>query len=32
MAEYYWGCFVCGAEIPEPQVYCSDACAAADGH
>jgi predicted nucleic acid-binding Zn ribbon protein len=26
MAETYWGCYCCGAEIPEPQVYCSEAC------
>lgn len=26
----YWGCFVCGKEIPEPQVYCSAKCRAAE--
>lgn len=26
----YWGCFVCGREIPEPQVYCSPACRSRD--
>lgn len=26
----YWGCFVCGREIPESQVYCSAACRSRD--
>ena len=32
MWAYFWGCFVCGKEIPEPRVYCSAKCARADGH